>query len=81
MLSSVNLSKILGLLESKEKRITELQRSEDNNQDFVAAITRINQQELDKVRNKNKEESHFKMQAMTKLETLRQELQMIQGND
>ena len=37
----------------------------------MAAITKINKQELDKARNRNKEETHYKMQAMTKLETLR----------
>lgn len=81
MLSSVNLSKILTLLEQKESKITELQRSEDNTENFVAAMARLNKQEISHVRRRAKEESNLKVQAMNKLETLRQELQMIQGND
>lgn len=81
VLSSVNLSKILTLLEQKEKKITELQRSEDNTEQFVQAMGRLNKQEMGNVRRKAKEESNLKVQAMAKLETLRQELQMIQGND
>lgn len=81
MLSSVNLSKILTLLEQKEHKITELQRADDNTENFVAAMGRLNKQEIGHVRRRAKEESNLKVQAMNKLETLRQELQMIQGND
>ena len=35
----------------------------------------------EEIRQKAKEETKYKMEAMTKLEGLRQELQMIQGND
>lgn len=81
VLSSVNLGKILSLLESKEKKITELQRGEDNLTDFISAMTKLNKQEMEKVRQRAKDETRFKVDAMTKLEGLRQELQMIQGND
>ena len=33
------------------------------------------------VKRQARDETKFKMEAMTKLESLRQELQMIQGND
>ncbi len=36
---------------------------------------------MQKVKSKAQEETKYKMEAMTKLEGLRQELQMIQGND
>jgi hypothetical protein len=81
VLSSVNLGKILTLLEQKETKITELQRSDANTQEFVQAMARVNKHEIGGVRKRAKEESNLKMQAMNKLETLRQELQMIQGND
>ena len=42
VLSSVNLDKILSLLESKEKKINDLQKSEDNVSDYVNAITKLN---------------------------------------
>ena len=42
VLSSVNLDKILSLLESKEKKINDLQKSEDNIGDYVKAITKLN---------------------------------------
>jgi hypothetical protein len=42
VLSSVNLDKILSLLESKEKKINDLQKSEDNIGDYVNAITKLN---------------------------------------
>jgi hypothetical protein len=42
VLSSVNLDKILSLLESKEKKINDLQKSEDNISDYVNAITKLN---------------------------------------
>ena len=81
VLSSVNLGKILTLLEQKEKKIGELQRGEDNLGDYIGAMTKLNKQEMEKVRTRAKDETRFKVEAMTKLEGLRQELQMIQGND
>jgi len=81
VLSSVNLGKILSLLESKERKIGSLNKAHENMDDFVRAMTQINQQDMQKVKLKAKEETKYKMEAMTKLEGLRQELQMIQGND
>jgi len=81
VLSSVNLGKILSLLESKERKIGSLSKTHENMDDYVRAMSQINQQEMMKVKQKAKEETKFKMEAMTKLEGLRQELQMIQGND
>ena len=46
VLSSVNLDRILSLLESKEKKINDLQKSEDNISDYVNAITKLNRQEM-----------------------------------
>ena len=42
---------------------------------------KINLQEMKTVKKHAKEETKYKMEAMTKLESLRYELQMIQGND
>tara|TARA_B110000285_G_scaffold163905_1_gene183017 strand:- start:433 stop:996 length:564 start_codon:yes stop_codon:yes gene_type:complete len=77
----VNLGKILALLESKERKISSMSQAEGNMNDFIGAMTALNQQEMQKVRGKAREETKYKMEAMTKLEGLRQELQMIQGND
>jgi negative regulator of sigma E activity len=49
--------------------------------DYINAMTNLNQQEMTKVRAKARDETKYKIEAMTKLEGLRQELQMIQGND
>ena len=43
VLSSVNLSKILQLLENKEKKIGILQKNEDKVSDYVQAITKLNE--------------------------------------
>ena len=80
MLSSVNLSKILSLLESKEKKINSLSANEDNMNEMITAMRRINDKEILDVKRRAKEETKVKMEAMTKLEGLRQELQTIQGN-
>jgi hypothetical protein len=50
VLSSVNLDKILSLLESKEKKINDLQKSEDNISDYVNAITKLNRQEMQNIK-------------------------------
>lgn len=71
VLSSVNLGKILGLLESKERKITSLSSAEGNMNDYIRAMTNINTQEMKKVQNRAKEETKYKMEAMTKLEGLR----------
>jgi hypothetical protein len=42
VLSSVNLSKILSLLESKEKKINELTKNDGNINEYLAAITKLN---------------------------------------
>jgi len=49
VLSSVNLGKILGLLESKERKITSLSSAEGNMNDYIRAMTNINTQEMKKV--------------------------------
>jgi len=46
VLSSVNLSKILSLLETKEKKINELTKNDGNINEYLAAITKLNKQEL-----------------------------------
>jgi chromosome segregation ATPase len=81
VLSSVNLGKILSMLESKERKINDLQKNDNNIQEYINAIGGINKQEMKQVKRQANEETKFKMEAMTKLESLRQELQMIQGND
>lgn len=77
MLSSVNLSKILSLLESKEKKINSLSSNEDNMNEMITAMRRINDKEIQEVKRRAKDETKVKMEAMTKLEGLRQELQTI----
>ncbi len=43
VLSSVNLGKILSLLESKEKKINELTKNDGNINEYIAAIVKLNQ--------------------------------------
>ena len=74
VLSSVNLSKILSLLESKEKKINSLSATEDNMNDMISAMRRINDKEIKEVKKRARDETKVKMEAMTKLEGLRQEL-------
>ena len=74
MLSSVNLSKILSLLESKEKKINSLSTNEDNMNEMISAMRRINDKEIQEVKRRARDETKVKMEAMTKLEGLRQEL-------
>lgn len=69
------------MLQSKEKKINDLQRNEDNVNEYIQATMSINIQEMKAVKRQARDETKFKMEAMTKLESLRQELQMIQGND
>lgn len=69
------------MLESKERKINDLQKNEDNVNEYIQAIMKINMQEMKNVKKQARDETKFKMEAMTKLESLRQELQMIQGND
>jgi hypothetical protein len=42
-LSSVNLGKILSLLESKEKKINDLTKNDGNINEYIAAIAKLNQ--------------------------------------
>lgn len=77
----MNLDKILGLLESKEHKISALSKAEANASDVMAAMKRVNDKEMQQVRKQANEENRFKVEAMTKLEGLRQELQTIQGNE
>ena len=77
----MNLGKILSLLENKERKINDLSKNEENMNEYIAAITRMNNQEIVETKRRASEETKYKMDAMTKLESLRQELQMIQGND
>lgn len=42
VLSSVNLGKILSLLESKEKKINELTKNDGNINEYIAAIVKLN---------------------------------------
>jgi len=64
----------LGLLESKERKLTTLTKTEDNMNEYVNAMTSINNQEMKQVKLRAKDETKYKMEAMTKLEGLRQEL-------
>lgn len=71
MLSSVNLSKILSLLESKERKINSLSHNEDNMNELIAAMRKVNDKEIGEVKRRAREETKVKMEAMTKLEGLR----------
>jgi chromosome segregation ATPase len=81
VLSSVNLNKILGLLESKEEKIVQLSRTEHNSNDMLQSLRRINDKEVSAVKKRAQEETRFKIEAMTKLEGLRQEFQTMQGGE
>ena len=74
VLSSVNLGKILSRLESQERKIGSLSKTEANVNDYVERMTSINEQQMGQVKQRAKEETKYKMEAMTKLEGLRQEL-------
>lgn len=71
VLSSVNLSKILSLLESKEKKIESMSSNEDHMNELLAAMRRINDIEMQAVKRRATQETKVKMEAMTKLEALR----------
>ena len=62
------------MLENKERKITDLQKNENNVNDYIQAVMKINVQEMKQVKKQAKDETKFKMEAMTKLESLRQEL-------
>lgn len=81
VLSSVNLNKILGLLENKEDKINQLSRKENNMVEIMNALRKMNDREIAAIKKKQQEESKFKVEAMTKLESLRQELQTMQGSE
>jgi hypothetical protein len=61
-------------LESKEKKINSLSATEDNMNDMISAMRRINDKEIKEVKKRARDETKVKMEAMTKLEGLRQEL-------
>jgi hypothetical protein len=46
VLSSVNLDKILGLLENKEHKIASLSKTEENMTDVMTAMKRVNDKEI-----------------------------------
>jgi hypothetical protein len=80
VLSSVNLNKILGLLESKERKINQLSQSENNSQNMMNALNKMNQDNIKNIKRSMLQETKFKSEAMTKLEGLRQELNTLQGS-
>lgn len=59
------------MLENKERKITDLQKNENNVNDYIQAVMKINVQEMKQVKKQAKDETKFKMEAMTKLESLR----------
>ena len=62
---------MLSMLENKERKITDLQKNENNVKDYIQAVMKINVQEMKQVKKQAKDETKFKMEAMTKLESLR----------
>lgn len=48
--------------------------------ELIAAVRNMTDREVQNVRKRARDETKVKMEAMTKLEGLRQELQTIQGN-
>ena len=48
-----------------------MSNADSNMNDYINAMTQINQQEMNKVRAKAKDETKYKIEAMTKLEGLR----------
>lgn len=81
MLSSVNLTKILSLLEQKDRKLTELQGMEAGHASFVESLARLQGTELKQLQQKANEETKFKLEAIGKLENLRQEMQAVKGGE
>lgn len=81
VLSSVNLTKILTLLENKEHKISSLTKTGENLQDMISTVHRMKEQEIQLVKLRAQEESKYKVEAMTKLEALRQEMQAYKGSE
>jgi len=46
---------------------------------MMTALNKINQEEIKNMKKQTQQETKFKMEAMTKLEGLRQELNTLQG--
>ena len=61
MLSSVNLTKILGLLESKERKINALQDSEANLNDYIGTMARLSETEVKRVKMRANDEAKYKV--------------------
>ena len=50
VLSSVNLGKILSLLESKDRKLSELDKVHGNMESYITAMSQIKQTEVQQVR-------------------------------
>lgn len=77
VLQSINLSKLLGLLENKEAKIQSLKGSEGEIEEKIKVIEKLNGVEVNRLRRQLTDESQIKMEVMQKLENMRHELQMI----
>jgi len=61
VLSSVNLTKILGLLERKETKINALQDSEANLNGYIETMARLSESEVKRVKMRANDEANYKV--------------------
>ncbi|CDW82479.1 UNKNOWN [Stylonychia lemnae] len=81
VLQNLNLPKVLNLLEAKEEKIHELKSKEKVQEAQFIQLERVKALEMTHFKKKYENEVKMKSEAISKLETLRHELFLIEGQD
>jgi hypothetical protein len=77
VMSNVNLSKVVGMLESHDKKISDYKSTENCINNVLATIKKMQQESIEKARKRALEENKVKMQAIARLQNLRSEIDAI----
>jgi len=79
VLSSINLPKMIGMLESRDEQIASLKSKEKLSEGFIGAQLRQRETITDSFRRKLTLENRVKSEAIAKLEAMRNELLLVEG--
>ena len=81
ILKSIDIDKVILTMTEKDRKLQEAQSQNTDTQQFMNDLYRARSKELKQAQRRTEGETKMKEQALAKMEELRSEIQLLQGQD
>ena len=81
IMQNIDLEKVISILAEKDQKLKQAMSMSTQNAQFMSELFKARNKEIKQVKDRAQKESRLKEDAITKLEELRSEVQLLQGEE